>query len=70
MTDASLSGMTEAGAKEFHGLFIMGFIGFTVVALIAHVLVWMWRPWFPGPDGYAMLESAHTVATSVIPYLA
>ena len=43
--EGSLSGLTEQEAKEFHGIFITSFIGFTTVAVIAHVLVWMWRPW-------------------------
>jgi light-harvesting complex 1 beta chain len=41
----SLSGLTEQEAKEFHGMFVSSFIGFTVVAIIAHVLVWNWRSW-------------------------
>ena len=41
----SISGLTENEAREFHGIFMTSFIGFTVVAAVAHVLVWMWRPW-------------------------
>jgi light-harvesting complex 1 beta chain len=41
----SLSGLTENEAKEFHSIFMSSFIGFTAVAVVAHVLVWMWRPW-------------------------
>jgi len=41
----SLSGLTEKEVQEFHGIFISSFIGFTAVALVAHVLVWLWRPW-------------------------
>ncbi len=52
----SLTGLTEAEAKEFHRIFMGSFIGFTVIAIIAHVLVWNWRPWLPGPHGYAMLS--------------
>ncbi|MEN2787919.1 light-harvesting antenna LH1, beta subunit [Sphingomonas qilianensis] len=37
--------LTQEEAKEFHKLFIMSFLIFTVVAIIAHVLVWNWRPW-------------------------
>jgi light-harvesting complex 1 beta chain len=48
-----LSGLTEAEAREFHGIFIKSFIGFTVVAIIAHFLAWQWRPWLPGEGGYA-----------------
>lgn len=45
MADKSLSGLTEAEAKEFHSVFVSSFLGFVVVAAIAHVLAWMWRPW-------------------------
>ena len=48
----SMSGLTEAEAQEFHGIFVKSFILFTVIAIIAHFLVWQWRPWFPGVDGY------------------
>jgi light-harvesting complex 1 beta chain len=41
----SLSGLTEQEAREFHGIFMTSFIGFTVIAVVAHVLVWAWRPW-------------------------
>ena len=45
----SLSGLTEAEAKEFHSIFMTSFVIFTVIAIIAHILAWMWRPWLPGP---------------------
>ena len=41
----SLSGLTEQEAKEFHGIFVTSFIVFTVIAVVAHFLVWSWRPW-------------------------
>ena len=41
----SLSGLTEQEAKEFHGIFMKSFIGFTLVAIVAHILVGQWRPW-------------------------
>ena len=48
MSDAkktSLSGLTDQEAKEFHGIFISSFLAFTAIAVVAHILVWMWRPW-------------------------
>ncbi len=45
MSQSTLSGLTEDQAKEFHSVFMSSFIGFTVVAALAHVAVWMWRPW-------------------------
>jgi light-harvesting complex 1 beta chain len=55
---SSLSGLTDGEAKEFHSLFVTSFIAFTVIAIIAHFLVWTWRPWIPGAKGYAMLDGA------------
>lgn len=51
--DVSLSGLTEPEAKEFHSIFMTSFLIFTAVAVVAHILAWMWRPWLPGPRGYA-----------------
>ena len=41
----SLSGLTEQEAKEFHSIFVSSFLGFTAIAVVAHILVWEWRPW-------------------------
>ena len=54
---SSLSGLTEAEAQEFHSIFVTSFIVFTVIAIIAHILVWFWWPWIPGPNGYTLLDS-------------
>ena len=50
----SMSGLSEAEAREFHGIFVTSFIAFTVIAIIAHFLVWQWRPWLPSATGYAV----------------
>ena len=63
--DASLSGLTEAEAKEFHSIFMTSFIAFVAVALVAHILVWMWRPWLPGPQGYRTSMIIEDIGTSV-----
>ncbi len=42
---ASLSGLTEREAKEFHRIFMSSFAMFTAIAILAHILVWQWRPW-------------------------
>ncbi len=68
--EASISGLTAAEAKEFHGVFMLGFIVFTVIAIIAHFLVWQWRPWIPGPSGYSMLEHVQGSAAHVLSLLA
>ncbi len=48
----STSGLTDSEAREFHSIFLTSFIVFTVIAIVAHILVWLWRPWLPGPNGY------------------
>lgn len=62
---SSLSGVSDAEAKEFHALFVSSFTAFMVVAVLAHVLAWAWRPWIPGPKGWALLDSV-TAAVSMI----
>ncbi|MCL6606592.1 MAG: light-harvesting protein [Geminicoccaceae bacterium] len=60
----SLTGLSEGEAREFHRIFMQSFIAFVVVAIIAHFLAWAWRPWLPGPKGYALLDGARdTFAT-------
>ncbi len=39
------SGITEQEATEFHGYFITMMVAFVAIALVAHLLMWMWRPW-------------------------
>lgn len=58
--DASMSGLTESEAKEFHSIFMQSFIIFVAVALVAHFLAYLWRPWLPGEGGYetSLLEGA------------
>jgi light-harvesting complex 1 beta chain len=43
--EKSLSGISEEEAQEFHGIFVQSMSGFVGVAVFAHVLAWMWRPW-------------------------
>ena len=46
MSDGSISGLTDEEAQEFHTFYMQGLVGFTAIAVIAHILVWAWRPWF------------------------
>ena len=61
------SGISDEEAQEFMSYYLMGTIVFVVVAIIAHFLVWQWRPWLPGLEGYAALtDGAQAVANSVL----
>ena len=65
----SFSGLTEPEAKEFHGIFVTSFMIFTVIAVVAHILVWMWRPWLPGVKGYGLLDGASQMASHALTLL-
>jgi light-harvesting complex 1 beta chain len=60
------TGLSESEAKEFHKIFVTSFVIFVAIAVGAHVLAWMWRPWLPGVNGYAMLETFHTATRSLL----
>lgn len=43
--NTSMSGLTEAEAKEFHGIFTQSMTTFFAIVVVAHILAWLWRPW-------------------------
>jgi len=58
--------LTPEEAKEFHKMFVTSFVIFTIIAIVAHILVYSWRPWFPSVDGYAMLNDSVSLAAATI----
>lgn len=70
VNEGSLSGLTETEAREFHSVFMTSFLVFVIVAVVAHILAWMWRPWLPGPNGYAMLDDGMTTVSHLVSMLA
>ena len=54
--------LTPEEAKAFHNLFVVSMGVFVLIAVVAHVLVWMWRPWFPGTAPY---EAAKVAAVHI-----
>lgn len=53
----SWTGLTDAEAKELHEVYMSGLIVFSIIAVIAHFLTFMWRPWFAGPDTTASSDA-------------
>ncbi len=45
-SEGSLSGLTVDEAKEFHTAYVQGYLYFVAIAVVAHILIWMWQPWF------------------------
>lgn len=56
--NVSLSGLTEDEARAFHRMFVVSFLVFLGIAIVAHILVWQWRPWIPGAPGYEVQQTA------------
>jgi light-harvesting complex 1 beta chain len=63
---STITGLNAEEAREFHSLMVTSTIGYVVIAVIAHFLVWQWRPWFPSVKGYALLEDTTTIVTKLI----
>ena len=62
MAQGGGSGLNEAEARAFHGVFIASFIGFTLIAAVAHFAAWQWRPWLPGVAGYSTASNTSAPA--------
>jgi light-harvesting complex 1 beta chain len=55
--------LTAEEAKDFHKLFTMSFFVFTLIAVVAHFLVWEWRPWLHN-DAAKTTTTASVVVSS------
>lgn len=55
---SSMTGLTEDEAMEFHKFYQQGLILFVGIGVVAHFLVWMWRPWIPYDHGYGAKVSS------------
>ena len=68
---STLSGLTVAEAREFNTLFVISFLLFVAICVVAHVLTYVWRPWLPSSHGYntSMLDGAGAAAHALITHL-
>ena len=41
-----MSSLSDSEAKEFHSAYVTGLRGFVGVAIVAHYLLYVWKPWF------------------------
>jgi light-harvesting complex 1 beta chain len=61
----SLTGLDEREAKAFGNMFVISFLIFLGIAIVAHYLVWQWRPWIPGAAGYPAMTAMQTALDAV-----
>lgn len=45
-SDLSFTGLTDEQAQELHSVYMGGLSLFSAVAVVAHLAVFIWRPWF------------------------
>lgn len=45
-SDLSFTGLTDEQAQELHSVYMSGLWLFSAVAVVAHLAVFIWRPWF------------------------
>ncbi|MEM1264796.1 MAG: light-harvesting antenna LH1, beta subunit [Pseudomonadota bacterium] len=45
-TGLSFTGLTDDQAQELHDVYMKGLSLFAAIAVVAHFLVLIWRPWF------------------------
>lgn len=45
-TGLSFTGLTDDQAQELHSVYMSGLWLFTIVAVVAHIAVFIWAPWF------------------------
>lgn len=67
LTNVSTQAMLKTDSKAFNGIFVISFLLFLAVALVAQLLTWKWRPWMPGAEGEKSLFSG--VKSSVYTFM-
>ena len=66
----SLTGLDEREAKAFGNMFVISFLIFLLIAIVAHYLVWNWRPWIPGARGYPSVATVQHAVSAFSVYFA
>lgn len=51
ITDESLHESVKTDSITYYSIFVVSFVVFLAIALIAQVLFLRWRSWFPGAEG-------------------
>jgi len=67
MTHGSMPGLLRNDTQTFRGIFVVGFVVFLVIALLAQLVTWKWRLWLPGAEGEKSL--IHGVKDAVYTFM-
>jgi light-harvesting complex 1 beta chain len=55
---STVAGSAQNPSHGYYVIFVASFIVFLMVALVAQLIAWKWRPWFPGAEGETSLIGA------------
>jgi light-harvesting complex 1 beta chain len=55
---SAVPGRAQSPSHGYYAIFVASFIVFLMVALVAQLIAWKWRPWFPGAEGETSLIGA------------
>lgn len=67
----SQSGLNEAEAKEVNGFVTQYFLIFLTFAIVAHLLMWIYKPWFTSSEmTTSALETLAPVADALRTFVA
>ena len=66
-TSAPLQAPREGDNVAFNGIFVVSFVLFLAIALVAQSLMLKWRLWLPGADGEKSL--IHGVRSAVYTFM-
>jgi light-harvesting complex 1 beta chain len=67
LTNAPIHQVLKPDSRAYYGIFLVSFLIFLVVALVAQLLTWKWRLWLPGAEGQKSLLSG--VKSSVYTFM-
>jgi light-harvesting complex 1 beta chain len=60
---------SDAEHRQYRRLFGLCFVVFLIVASMARITGWRWKPWPPGPEGYrSIIAEAKREANTVVPF--
>lgn len=63
------SGLNEAEAREVQGYVSQYFTIFLAFAILAHILMWVYKPWFDGNE-MSMMDTVAPIADSLRIFMA
>ena len=70
MTSAAPTGVTKGDSVAYGSIFVLSFVVFLAIALLALLLTWNWRLWLPVAEGEkSLVHGVKSAVYTFMPYL-